>query len=521
MRRLHTVFYLLSAFVMFTLFIPPLSHAAVKDLHPKVNIKTLKSYEPKPAPQEKDIPTLTEKAKKGDMAAQEQLGYWYIETGQIEKVKALLQKSAEAGDAAAQYIYAFTFAYEHDDKVLTWVRKAAAQNYIPAISFLARASLHGESTPSETLALLYKAASLGDAQSAQELGKMYLVGKEVAHDGVTAYVWLYLAQHGYTVPAKNEREENPGAHNKSLDFLAWTMTLDEIKQAETILAAWPQTMPPEMPFKEPPSRKSNRSHSPKPLTPKEVKALKSKAEAGDNDARLHFGAMLIDGAGVKKDTAKGMALIKQAAAAGHEATLFVLAELYQTEKPFGKDLPAARKIYEQLAAKGNTRAQVELGILLLKSAYSYPRDEKTVLADAKAAQGWYEKAAKQGDPYAMAALAHYYDYHKKDKKLAATWYEKAASLGYIDALNSLIGIAEQNRSAKEIYQWCSTYMSVLPASDRVRVRSIMMQFAGDLSADEVLQLKKSVAAWLKKSPKLVEAARANMQAEEETGKAGI
>lgn len=90
------------------------------------------------------------------------------------------------------------------------------------------------------------------------------------------------------------------------------------------------------------------------------------------------------------------------------------------------DSAAALKEFMPLAAKGDARAQFELG-------YMYERG-KGVTQDYAEAASWFRKSAAQGNASAQFYLGQMYDIGKgapQDYAEAASWYRKSAEQGGI------------------------------------------------------------------------------------------
>lgn len=88
------------------------------------------------------------------------------------------------------------------------------------------------------------------------------------------------------------------------------------------------------------------------------------------------------------------------------------------------DSEAALKEFMPLAAKGDARAQFELGFM-------YERG-KGVLQDYKESLSWFRKSAEQGNASAQFFLGQRYDIGKgvpQDYTEAASWYRKSAEQG--------------------------------------------------------------------------------------------
>ena len=113
------------------------------------------------------------------------------------------------------------------------------------------------------------------------------------------------------------------------------------------------------------------------------------AEAQYNLATLH-----VHGAGVARDRARAVALLRAAAAQGHAKSITLLARFLEEgwdDAP--RDPAAARTLYAAAAEAGDCRAQYSLGTLLVEDGR---------LPEALA---WFRRAAAGGPPDMRRAMA--------------------------------------------------------------------------------------------------------------------
>lgn len=118
-----------------------------------------------------------------------------------------------------------------------------------------------------------------------------------------------------------------------------------------------------------------------------------------------------------------------------------------------KDYPAATRLLEPLARRGDPTAQWQLGLL-------YYHGHGVRESDALALQ-WFERAARQGHAQAQFQLGNMYAYGLAPQmpdvdpnRLAAQWYFEAARQGHAEAQYSLgilfltgSGVVEDRREA--------------------------------------------------------------------------
>ncbi len=240
------------------------------------------------------------------------------------------------------------------DKAIFWWKSAADAGDIPSLLLMARFYEGQFGFPElkdakESLAAYGKAAGLGDAGAMAALGSRYLSGDEKSRDEKKGREWLKKA-----IAAKEYSA-----------FLALGDYEENIK--------------------------------------KDLKAALAEYErgkdSGQTDCILRTADFYIQGKGVEKDPARGMALLEKAAEAGSPAANFRLAvQSLSVEKP---DLLVGYK-HLLSAANGNlVEAQNELGLLYLSG--------KLAVADGAAGVAWLTKAAQGGYAQAQNNLATLYE----------------------------------------------------------------------------------------------------------------
>jgi len=171
--------------------------------------------------------------------------------------------------------------------------------------------------------------------------------------------------------------------------------------------------------------------------------------ATNADAEAWLGAVLLD----RGRTAEALQSFQRAANAGSAEGAHRLALVY-AEGTGGtpRDDARALALFEQAAAAGHHRAQINLGTLYFRGQGT-PRD----LVRARA---WLEKAAAQEDPYALYALGRAMEESEgqaiADPVRAADLYRRAAQLGhpiaalrYGLALNDGIGVRKNPAQAQQ------------------------------------------------------------------------
>jgi uncharacterized protein len=240
------------------------------------------------------------------------------------------------------------------DKAIFWWKRAADAGDIPSLLLIARFYEGQFGFPElkdtkESLASYAKAAGLGDAGAMAALGSRLLSGEEKLRDEKKGREWLKKA-----IEAK--------------EYSAYLALGDYEENVK-----------------------------------KDLKAALAEYErgkdAGQIDCILRTADFYLEGKGVEKDTARGLALLEKAAEAGNPIASFRLAvQSLSTDKP---DLLLGYK-YLLDAANGNlVEAQNELGLLYLSG--------KLAVADSAAGAAWLTRAAQNGYAQAQNNLATLYE----------------------------------------------------------------------------------------------------------------
>lgn len=145
-------------------------------------------------------PSITDSAANGNADALFLLGHHEGLFGDIKKAEDLLRKSAEQGDARAQYRLAVILANNGDKKAaLSWWEKSAKQNYVPALERLAWIYWKGEEgvfaqDRKKAFSLFKTAAYLGSSDAQERLAWCYINEENVVKEDVPrGRIWQWLA----------------------------------------------------------------------------------------------------------------------------------------------------------------------------------------------------------------------------------------------------------------------------------------------------------------------------------------
>ena len=157
------------------------------------------------------------------------------------------------------------------------------------------------------------------------------------------------------------------------------------------------------------------------------------------------------------------------------------------------DYEAALKIWEPLAEKGLTSAQVILGKMYAKGQ-GVPQDYKTAVK-------WYKLAAEQGHPDAQNNLATLYEEGEgveRDSKEAAKLYMLAAQQGNFDAPNNLgtmylngVGVIRNYVTA---YMWF--HLGEMKGDKAAKRNRTFVETR--MNPEEITEANKQVGEWMQK-----------------------
>lgn len=275
------------------------------------------------------------------------------------QAREVLETSAKDDPAVAgrilgeAYLRGKLTAAADPDKALYWWKRAADAGDIPSILLTARFyegqfGLAERKDLKESLASYAKAAGLGDAGAMAALGSRLLSGDEKIRDEQKGREWLKkaIAAKEYSAYlALGDYEENVKKNLKN--------ALAEYERGK---------------------------------------------DAGQVDCMLRTADFYIEGKGVEKDAARGIALLEKAAEAGNP-----MASMRLAESALGAEKPDMLVGYKHLlsASNGNlVAAQHALGRLYLSG--------KLAVADVPAGIAWLTRAAQGGSAQAQYDLASIY-----------------------------------------------------------------------------------------------------------------
>ncbi len=283
------------------------------------------------------------------------------------------------------------------EKAIFWWKRAADAGDVPSLLLVGR-FYEGQfgfaelKDAKEALASYAKAAGLGDAGAMAALGSRLLSGDEKLRDEKKGREWLKKA-----IEAK--------------EYTAYLALGDYMENVK-----------------------------------KDLKGALAEYErgkdAGQTDCILRTADFYIEGKGVEKDTARGLALLEKAAESGSGLANFRLAVA-----SLSVDKPDLLVGYKHLVAAANANlveAQNELGLLYLSG--------KLAIADSAAGIAWLTRAAQGGYPQAQNNLATLYERGgagvPKNMENASQLYALAANQGHGPATLALARIIYQGTGIK-------------------------------------------------------------------------
>ncbi|MBX3348335.1 MAG: SEL1-like repeat protein [Nitrospira sp.] len=174
---------------------------------------------------------------------------------------------------------------------------------------------------------------------------------------------------------------------------------------------------------------------------------RTSADQNNSDGLFNLGRAYEHGIGLSKDIGQARTYYQKAAAAGSRDARQALAGLGKGPVPItaaqekfdegvrlykAKNFAGAAKVFQQLADRGDSKAQLQIG-------YQYQYGEGVRQSSDEAVR-WYRKSADQGNAVAQANLGKMYEDAigvREDWAEAVRWYRKSAEQGYAEGQFSL------------------------------------------------------------------------------------
>lgn len=347
-------------------------------------------------------------------------GYYYLNNKRFDDALTVFWRLAGNGDPRAQYYMGMM----KDSGIGTsqdifggvrWIKKAAQQNYGPAIAFMGDACKNGHGTTRnlpEAFEWYEKAAKLGDAHSQNELGMLLRNGIKGHDKDINRALILFntAAKQGY-----------PGAY----------LNLGKL---------YSEGLGVEKDYK------------------KAIELFRTAANNGNVDALYELGEFYYQGIGGFKSRTAALKYYFTAATQGHSDSMLKLGKMYEASDGDPSKGPVDAAIWYQKAIdKKNVEALYRLGALheagkgveqdykkafdLYKKSYDRGSEEaglalarlyedgNGVSQNLNQTRNIYQKAAKTGNPIAMLETGRLYRYGiggAKDFIEAYKWFALAA-----------------------------------------------------------------------------------------------
>ena len=353
------------------------------------------------------------------------------------------RKAAESGDISSQLKLAEILPQKNqtqkheDDEAERWLIQAASSGSMEGLLQLAKYYLdQNDDRKNQVLAILLKAAGLGQGEAAYLIGTLHQEGKEVIKSHQEAIRWFRLARkNGYSKGDSEIAENivNPPRPEYSENLLKKARSGDSTSELDLGLAYY-----------------NGNGISPNPLEAEKwllVSANKNNATAQRTLAQLyadnHFPQE--NRYNLLGDTDEAEAWLKQAARGGNENAqkllgLISITHNKQTDEFTTVAVP--RELLEPLVMKGDPIAKEAL--VILRKRWAYPYSEELV------------KEAKDGIPKAQFDLGYAYFCGKgvdKDLLKAAEWFKSAFKNGESSSAMQLTRIYRALRNNDEESKW--------------------------------------------------------------------
>lgn len=398
-----------------------------------------------------------EAAKKGDAAAQNEIGVCYDKGIGVAQDKNLAfqwySKAADQNLPLAQYNMGCCYNYGNGvpvdyEKAVAWYRKAADQNLPLAQYNLGCCYMNGMGvTQNQTLAFYWfkKAAEQNLPNAIHNVGMYYYQGLGVEKDFEKAFLnFQKAAELGY-ISSFN----NLGVCYKTGSGV------------EKNLA-------------------------------KAVEMYQLAADQGDAIAQANLGACYSNGEGIQQNYEKAIFWLEKAVAQGNQQAKELLPSVRTAQRT--KETAAAKQLQNttpqqqttatetpkteqttfeaniEAARNGDIPAQNKIGVCYYKG--------EGVGQDYKKAAEWFWKTAEKGNSTGQYNLGYLYENGKgmeQDYNQALYWYKKAAGQGHISAMNNLGQMYENGNGVKQNFtiaaQW---YQKAIDKGDKKAERNLQV-----------------------------------------------
>jgi TPR repeat protein/predicted Zn-dependent protease len=389
------------------------------------------------------LPALRAAAEAGDAAAQYMWGTVLqrgIATGKhLPAAIAWLRKAADRGEAGAQYnlgwaAWAGQGLPQDDQEAVRWFTMAAGAGHASAMTRLANLMLEGSPQVRNAAAgaqWLEKAAERGDPDAVAWWGRRLLLGAEgVAAQPELARPWLEKA-------AKLD-------HDWGLYSLAGALLVgnggppDEKRAVELFLRVAARGQPAAM-FQLLWQQALGRGTARDPQRAEQW--IEQAAAHGGDDWSDILGANPRHSAAAQKYFRQGLAQLESLAATGDALAGGILAHLYFSGYGVESDPVRGVAFARRAAAAGSSAAMRVLG-------RAYRHGQGGVQVDAEQAAAWWGRGAEAGNSFCMMWLSQMLfegEGVARDPVLALSWLERSGAIGNYWAINNLSHLFTEGR----------------------------------------------------------------------------
>jgi TPR repeat protein len=250
-------------------------------------------------------------------------------------------------------------------------------------------------------------------------------------------------------------------------------------------------------FLQTPGPGQSRATTSNPAPGAAFETLRSKAEAGDDQAINEIASRCLNGNLAKPEGDAAIQVLLKAAAREHVVAVFTLAGLYAGGALVSRDDAAAHAYYVKSAELGHTEAMYILGL-------HHDLGSVGAFKDSRRAAYWWRKAAELGHTGAMAELGTCYALGRgvpRDYGAYVEWHRKAADLGDTSAMHKLgqsylTGLWVKT-DEKQALGW---YRKAADLGDDAAMRILATEFYWNGRGTE--QDRQQALVWLMKSARL-------------------
>lgn len=211
------------------------------------------------------------------------------------------------------------------------------------------------------------------------------------------------------------------------------------------------------------------------------------ARQGHLEAGFNLGFLYDRGLGVEEDDQQALLWYRRVAEKGGDAQAAVkVAELYAQGRGMPLNWAEARRWYQRAAEAGVAAGMVGLGRMLMEGNGVEP--------DMAAAKRWFEAAAAAGDAGGQQALGEWHWRQAKFRE-ARPWFEKAAAQWHPDALAQLGAVYAQGKGELQNLRVAYMWYTLAAEAGHPRAPRALKLLESILSADQVAVVKAEAAQW--------------------------